>query len=211
MPTITAIEPTRRDPSRVSIFLDGAFAFALADELAHEVGLRVGATIDSDAVEGLSRQDESHRACQAALRFLGARPRSELEVRRRLLRHGFAGAAIDGAIDRLRRLGYLDDGTFAAFWIESRRAFKPRSARLVAQELRQKGVAGEAVDLSDWDDDAAALAAAQRWIRSRRFATPADFERRVGECLRRRGFGGASIRAAIRQLALAREASETAG
>ena len=209
MPTITAIETTRRDPGRVSIFVDGAFALALTAELAVEAGLRVGEAIDPEAIDRLLQRDETHRAVQAALRFLGARPRSELEVRQRLLRHGFGEAAIAGAIERLRSLGYLDDGAFAAFWIENRRAFKPRSARLVAYELRRKGVADEAVDLADWDDETAALAAGRRWIRARPFASPAEFERRVFDYLPRRGFGGAAIRAAIRQLALDREAAES--
>ena len=200
MARITAIEPTRRDPRRVSVFLDGAFGFALDGELALAAGLRVGADLTDAEVAGLTDQDATQRACQAAYQFLGRRPRSEAEVRQRLLRRGFDEPTVAAALRRLRELGYLDDAAFAQFWIDNRREFKPRSARLVAHELRQKGVDREAIDLADWDDEAAALAAGERWIRSRRFADQTDFERRLGSYLPRRGFGYQAIRAAVERL-----------
>lgn len=200
MPTITAIEATRRDPARVAVFVDGEFAFALHGDLAAAAGLRPGDPIDEATVERLRDQDTVQLACQAAYQFLGARPRSESEVRRRLARRGFEAEPIDAAVARLRELGYLNDAAFAEFWVENRREFKPRSARLVAHELRQKGVAREAIDLTAWDDEAAALAAGEKWIRSRRFADRPEFDRRLGGYLQRRGFGGGAVRATLRRL-----------
>lgn len=210
MAIITSLEHTRRDPSRVSVFLDGAFGFALAEEIVLTARLRVGEAIDDDTIARLAERDTVSRACQAAYRFLGARPRSEAEVRRRLLQHGFPASAVEAASQRLRELGYLDDRAFADFWIENRREFKPRSARLIAQELRQKGVAADAIDLTDWDDETAAQEAGAHWIRSRRFANQLDFDHRVGNFLLRRGFGHEAVRSAVRQLWAAREEAQSA-
>src|SRR5439155_22591463 len=44
----------------------------------------------------------------AALRFLETRPRSAVEVRRRLTSAGYRTELIEGAIERLRALGILD-------------------------------------------------------------------------------------------------------
>jgi regulatory protein len=210
VPIITAIEATRRDPARVAVFVDGEFAFALFDELALAAGLRVGDPIDPGLVDRLGEQDAVQRACQAAYQFLGVRPRSEAEVRRRLARRGFESEPVDAAIVRLRQLGYLNDESFAEYWVENRRTFKPQSARMIAHELRQKGVAREAINLSEWDDEAAAVAAGERWIRSRRFADRQEFERKVGGYLQRRGFGGAAIRTATRRLWSGEPAEELA-
>src|SRR6266542_6260426 len=82
----------------------------------------------------------------AALRFLAVRPRSEAEVRTRLLRARHEATAIEQALERLRQDGLLDDAAFAQYWLEQRRTFRPRGARLVQAELRQRGIADLAAE-----------------------------------------------------------------
>ena len=49
-------------------------------------------------------------AKDAALRMLGRAPRTEREIRDRLLTRGFVPNAVEGALERLRRVSLLDDG-----------------------------------------------------------------------------------------------------
>lgn len=200
MPRITAIEATRRDPNRVAIFLDDEFAFAVAAETAVAEGLRMGETLDAANIDRLVSNDEAQRALAAGLRYLGARPRSTAEVRRRLREKGYGPAAIDAALARLSDYGYVDDRAFAEFWVAGRQRHKPRSSRLVAYELRQKGVTPDAVDWDGWDETETAKAAAEQWLRSRRFTSREEFQRRVGGHLQRRGFSGTVIRGVLRDL-----------
>jgi regulatory protein len=83
---------------------------------------------------------------EAAARYLEVRPRSVEEVRRRLRDAGYRDDLIDGAIERLAALGYLDDAAFARAWVESRDRARPRGARALRNELRRKGVPAEDVD-----------------------------------------------------------------
>lgn len=76
----------------------------------------------------------------AAARFLEVRPRSVAEVRRRLRSAGYSGALVEGAVERLVELGFLDDAAFARAWVESRDRARPRGERALRVELRQKGV-----------------------------------------------------------------------
>jgi regulatory protein len=76
----------------------------------------------------------------AAARFLEARPRSSDEVRRRLRDAGYRADLVDGALERLTELGYLDDAAFARAWVESRDRARPRGARALRAELRRMGV-----------------------------------------------------------------------
>ena len=46
--TITRVARQQRDPERVSVFIDGAFAFGLTLDLAVEAGLRKGRTLTVD-------------------------------------------------------------------------------------------------------------------------------------------------------------------
>ena len=76
----------------------------------------------------------------AAARHLEARPRAAAEVRRHLRDAGYDTALIEGAIERLLEMGYLDDDAFARAWVESRDRSRPRSARALRDELRRHGV-----------------------------------------------------------------------
>lgn len=76
----------------------------------------------------------------AAARFLEARPRSSVEVRRRLCDAGYRADLVEGALERLTELGYLDDAAFARAWVESRDRARPRGARALRDELRRMGV-----------------------------------------------------------------------
>jgi len=93
--------------------------------------------------EGRARRsavDDLATVLEAAARFLEVRPRSIVEVRRRLRDAGYRADLVEGAIDRLADLGMLDDEAFARAWVESRDRARPRGARALRDELRRKGV-----------------------------------------------------------------------
>src|SRR5918994_5860097 len=82
----------------------------------------------------------------AAARFLEARPRSEAEVRRKLVRLGYQPALVDEVLTRLVELRYLDDEAFARAWVESRDRARPRGEHALRQELGRLGVERGLVD-----------------------------------------------------------------
>ena len=127
MRKITAIEQQKRNKERVSIFLDGQFAFGLAFETA--AGLRVGQELSDEAIAQLQDRETVVQARQSAFRFLSFRPRSIAEVRRNLLGKQFEEGLVETIINDLVQRNYLDDAAFATYWVEQRESFKPRSQR----------------------------------------------------------------------------------
>lgn len=198
---ITALRPTKRDPDRIAIDLDGAFAFALPATLIADERIDVGDLLDGDRVSSLLAVEQASRATEAALVFLGYRPRSEKEVRDRLRRGGYEQDAIEHAIARLHEWRYLDDADFARRWVENRTAHRPRGRRLLQQELRHKGIDGEiardAIDDAELDETGAAEALARRRLPSYAGDEPAAIRRRLGAYLARRGYGYDVIRVAL--------------
>jgi regulatory protein len=198
---ITALRPTKRDPDRIAVDLDGSFAFALPVTLVADERLKVGDALDSEQVSALLASDQASRATEAALVFLGYRPRSEKEVRDRLRRGGYEQDAIDHAISRLHEWRYLDDADFARRWVENRTAHRPRGKRLLQQELRHKGIdaetAREVIDDADLDETGAAEALARRRLPAYAGDDPAAIRRRLGAYLARRGYGYDVIRIAL--------------
>jgi len=189
--TITDLKAGKRREKRVSVFLDGAFAFSLAADVAAGAALRVGQELSPRQERELAGADEYKRCYNAATRFLGYRPRSRTEVEARLLQHGYRPATVGQVIARLRELELLDDAAFARYWAENREEFSPRGRRLMTLELRRKGLDRDTIEraVAGLDEDASALRAAEKKLRTLTAADYDTFRRRLGDYLARRGFG----------------------
>ena len=159
MKKITAIEVQKRTPNRVNIHLDGQFAFGLARIVA--AWLQVGQELSEEKIEQLQLEDARERAYQQAMLFLSYRARSESEIRQNLRKHEIPEPVIEQTLERLRQDGLANDDQFARMWVENRSTFRPRSRRLMAMELRQKGLGNEAVAaaIEHVDDEALAYEA----------------------------------------------------
>jgi regulatory protein len=120
----------------------------------------VGGELDAE------RSASADAAHAAALRLLTARARTRAELARRLAERGFDEAAVAAALDRLARVGLVDDAALAVAVAESR-AEQGLDAPAIALELRDRGV-----------DPAAAAAAAEAAVPAE---TRADRCRRVAE------------------------------
>jgi len=137
----------------------------------------------------------------AAARLLESRPRSVAEVRRHLELAGYRPGLVEGAVERLVELGYLDDAEFATAWITSRDRAHPRGERALRSELLRKGVPRDVIDASiadrglaatddvgDADDRAAAALLARRRAALERIADPRQRRQRAYAVLARGGF-----------------------
>lgn len=77
--------------------------------------------------------------------------------------------ALEQTLLELQDQHLLDDEKFARSWVESRLRFRPRSAIVLRQELRQKGIAEEITKmvLAEIVNDQTQLDAARKLLRSR--------------------------------------------
>jgi regulatory protein len=132
-------------------------------------------------------------AYDAAVRYLGSRPRSVTEIKQHLHTKRFDDAAQDKAIDQLRAQRYIDDEAFARYWVEQRAKFRPKGQRAIVSELMQKGVARETIDLvlGEAEPDAEAKRAREvirrpmtRWLAM----TEIERKRKIHQYLASRGF-----------------------
>jgi regulatory protein len=151
------------------------------------------------------RPSEQPAPIDTAVRFLARRPRSEYEVRLRLRRAGVDEAAIEATLSQLRQHRLLDDAAFAEYWVEQRRTFRPRGARLLRAELSRLGVgaavAGEATEVMASSAEEDAYRAAARRAAQLRQLPPAVFRARLGAFLTRRGFDWDTVTRVVERLA----------
>ena len=177
----------------MSLFIDGEFAFGLLSIEMMKRGLKRGDELTQSDIEQLLAVDEIERAVTAALTFVSYRPRSEREVRDRLRLRDFSQPAIDQAVERMRGWEYLNDEEFARWWVENRGEHRPRGKRLLAGELRTKGVSSEVInevlEAAEIDEFPAALEVARKRMNSLSGLDRQAQERRLGSYLARRGYG----------------------
>jgi regulatory protein len=202
MSEITGIKKAKGREKRVKLYLDGKPALGLLAETALQEGLRVGQEVTKGELDTLESQDRYQRCLNAAIRFLGYRPRSEAEVRQRLQKHGFDGECLEKSLARLKEQGLVDDIAFARFWKENRDTFSPRSKRLTKMELRRKGLSSDVIEqiIGEIDEKDSAYRAALK--KAPRLATYEyqDFRRRLGDYLGRRGFDYGIIKETIERI-----------
>src|SRR5436309_11037556 len=131
---------------------------------------------------------------EAAVQYLGNRPRSVAEIRRHLRGKRYEDEAIDGAIDKLRAQRYVDDLDFAKYWVEQRSRFRPKGDRALVSELTSKGVSRETIDAALGDMPAEsesdrARRAIARQVRRWESLEPRERKRKIHAFLAARGFG----------------------
>lgn len=90
-------------------------------------------------------ETEYERLLAAAIRFVSFRPRSEKELRdfcAKTLKHHHTTAPIvvERVLVRMKDYGYVDDKKFTEWWVGQRTSFKPKGKRMIAMELRAKGI-----------------------------------------------------------------------
>jgi regulatory protein len=202
---ITALEPQMNNPDRINLFVDGRFLMGVNAVVVLHMGLRLEQELSLEQLEQLQSEEVEQRAVDRALNFLSYRPRSREEVRRYLRRKETPPEIIETALARLDRLDFVNDRTFAGFWIESREHFSPRGARALKNELRMKGVERDVVDelVNDEQDEERALRAGRKKAMTLVNTSNIDyatFRNRLGSFLQRRGFDYQIVTKTVREL-----------
>jgi regulatory protein len=186
---VTALEPQAKHPNRFNLYIDDRFVLGLSAYVAAR--LRVGQDLAPRELEELAKAEQLEQAHDRALGQLETRPRSEAEVRRYLSGKKYSGEIIDQVIERLNAARLLSDREFAKFWVENREAFRPRSARALKYELRQKGVPQEEIArvVSKLDEAESAYRAARPKAERWKGLEVQEFRAKMSGYLARRGFG----------------------
>ena len=210
MAVITALRFGKGRSKKASLSLDDKSVLNLELEVALKEGLKVGQQLSATRIAALKDASRQQRCRDAAIRFLGYRPRSRYEVSQRLIKNGFGKELSEAVIVDLAKQKLVDDTEFARFWVENRRTFSPRSCYLIGLELEQKGIPKDIIKtaVSSLDDSDNAYKAARGKIRSLKTVDYQNFRRRMGDFLKRRGFGYGIIIKTIELLWQERQAEQ---
>jgi len=144
-------------------------------------------------------------AMSIALFALAPRAKSRDELLKQLLKRGFESETANSVLDSLELQGLLNDLEFAKLWSESRQRAKKLSKRVIAGELRAKGVSQDIINevIEAIDDEAEyrqAFLLAERKYNSISHLDPEVIYRRISGLLARKGYGHGVCAKIMREL-----------
>lgn len=192
---ITKLERQKKRRHRVSVYLDGDFAFGCSDEVVYRFGLHKGMELDDARRREIEDYDNRVQAKLAAERLVGTRMRSEKELRQRLREKEYPPDIIDETIATFTRIGLIDDRAFAEAFVRDRLRMRPRAAALLRRELRQRGVAPDIIDavlaahFEEESEEDLARRMAESYLRAHPRLETLVLKRRLAGYLQRKGFG----------------------
>lgn len=144
MAEITGITPQVKDKTRCNIEVDGRFFCGMKLETVMEHRLKAGVIVSEEELSRLQLESEKLTALDKALTYITASMKTERDIRAYLRKKGYLEDVSDYVVEKMRSYGYLDDAAYARAYIEH--AGKKKGSRLIAMELRQKGVSDEAIE-----------------------------------------------------------------
>lgn len=204
---VTRLAAQKKDPMRVSIFLNEAFAFGVHLDVVAKFGLHKGQKLDVEVQRRIVQAELERAAFSKALDYLSYRARTEYEVRQKLRQRGYEEAVIDPILHRLAKNGYLDDASFAKSYVQGRLRNKKYGPQRLRIELARRGVDRSIIDVVVADVtehvDLLELArghAHKRWVRLAREANPYKRRKKLSDYLQRLGFSFDIIRQVFDEL-----------
>lgn len=168
MPEITRITPQKRDKTRCNIEIDGKFYCGLSLETAMRFRLKVGSAVGEEELRQIQLDNEKGAALDKALTHISSSMKTEREIRDFLKKKGYLEDVADYVVGKMKEYGYLDDEAYARAYVQS--AAKRKGKRLIAAELKRKGVCDSAAEaaLSECSAEAeSALRVLEKYLRAK--------------------------------------------
>jgi len=140
-----------------------------------------------------------------ALNFLSFRPRSEKELRDYLKKKKCDELTSQRIIENLKDHKFLNDEEFARWWVEQRALIKPKAARIIKMELKQKGIDNDLIgqilkDGKESDLEKAKKLAEKRMPRYSKIEEKTKVYEKLGRFLISKGFDYDIIKQVIDQI-----------
>ncbi|HKR82488.1 MAG TPA: RecX family transcriptional regulator [Candidatus Saccharimonadales bacterium] len=197
---ITNIKQQVKRSNRYSVFVDGKYAFSLSETALLDSRISSGTELSQVELDGLKKLSASDKAYGRALNYAAIRPRSEWEVRVYLQRKDVAPEEAIAIIEKLQRIGLLDELAFARAWVANRRTLKATSKRRLVQELHQKHVPESVITQVLEEDESSDRDILRDLVtRKRQQSRYKNDELKLMQYLARQGYGYDDIKSAMQE------------
>ncbi len=203
MARISDISPDPRRPGRLRIFVDEKIVATLGRSRVEQLSL----SVDQEWTSVLRQHVEAEAAIDAvvrqAMRMLNRRAMTRAEMEGKLGERGHDQDVVAEGLDRLERLGALDDAQVGRLMVAQLTRDRPAGAALLVEKLCARGLSEDLAErivgdhLSGDDAEASARALVEQRLPSLRHCDPPTRARRLAGLLARRGFDEQTIESVV--------------
>lgn len=155
MKKITRLAVQKKDPKRVSVFVDDAFAFGVQLDDLIKFGISKNKTYTDEEYAELLEKILVQKAKIRALDYISYKMRTTKQVEDKLKDLEYEMWVIEEVIHFLEKYRYLDDKQFAERYIEYQMQYNRKSFRKVKSELYEKGISkveySDAKQIEEWE------------------------------------------------------------
>lgn len=149
---ITSAERNKKNKNRLSICVDGKFAFTISEEDYISMNLYENPVLTEEKMDYIKNTLNFREAKSLAVRYLSMKIRTEKEVLKKLQDEGYGNVCAEQVVDELKAIGYINNKLYAQKYVFDRSKLKPLSKKLMKQELLIRGISEEIAEevLDDW-------------------------------------------------------------
>jgi regulatory protein len=172
----------------------------LAMDIALKYGLKNDMPISEEFLDTMLAENRIIKVKQIAYKYANYKPRTELQVIQRLKQHEFSDDEIKLGLGFLRQFNLVNDEKYAVDFLKELIKKKPSGRKVVAAELRKKGISKEICEktIADHFPDEnltdLAMQAAEKKMRMLRHNEPEKQKQSLINFLQRKGFDWQTIK-----------------
>lgn len=212
MAKVTKIQAQKRK-GRYNIFLDGSYAFPVAEATLIEFRLMNGVELTDGQVKEIQDRENINKAYGDAVNYLSYQLRTKKEIKDYLYKKEYHKDAVEDVLQRLEKLHYLDDESYAQSFINTQLRTTANGPKIIEQKLLQKGVPNNIVQdkIATMNQEILlenATDFAQKQARKQKRASFKQMLTKIRQSLYQKGFNNEIIEEAIKNLDLEADEDE---
>ncbi|MFV9509776.1 RecX family transcriptional regulator [Tepidibacillus sp. LV47] len=190
---ITKITKQKQNSKRYNIHVNDQYAFSVHEDVLIAKRLIKGKEITNEDIETILKEEEENKIWQKAIKYLSFRPRTRKELEKYLIAQDYEQEMIQNVILKLQAKKWLDDRRYAEEFVEEQIRLKPKGKKLIAQEMKRKGISSTYIQeslskINSETEYQMALELAKKKALQNRKEDWVTIQRKVGGYLRRKGF-----------------------
>jgi regulatory protein len=194
---ITAIKPQVKKQGRFSVFVDGKYSFPLSESGLLQTKLQINQEINDQELEELKNLASDDKIYVQALNLVAVRIKTQWEVEQYLKRKGASPSLTLSIVNKLTKLGFIDDKRYVVTYVRNRRSLRSSSKRKITSELKMKRVKDHIIEESFEDDEGDDKSSLKEMVAKKRKQSKYQDNMKLMQYLSRQGYNYGDIKEAL--------------
>jgi len=196
---ITDIKANVNDKSRVSVYIDNKFAFALNQQSLLASKIYKSEEIDAKRLAELKKLADFDKLYFRTLTYVTSRLKTRWQVKVYLEKKDASPALIEAILNKLSDINLIDDYNYALSYISDRNQLRPTSLTKIKFDLLKKHIDSNVVVKAIEDSDLDNSSSLRQVIATKRRQLRYKDDQKLMQYLARQGYNYGEIKEALQE------------